>query len=357
MSEYSLYILTLYFFTLCNVFIARFFDIKIGNVLAVATALTAFGVAAFRPEYFPDIYTYQLMYEHAASGDFNNLAYWVAHGEPGFKVLSYLMSVVGFGYSGFLVIMAAISFLLLFYISRIAGVPFVYLWFAYFSFHFIIRDLGVIRMGIASHLIVIFFLQRAVIWQAVVLITASLTFQYFAFIAVLAKPFSRVNINWRSISLLFVFSVLAARFLTFENLQFLIAEEGQDLLTKSREGNGANSAAFSAGGKAIILPIVRNLACAFFLFFLLRNESKSQNIRLLIWAAFLSGAVYIMVSDILVLAQRFSAYFAAVVPLALAYIMQRQSIRNDTFFLVVLFSFLNFVAIIYYYGPGFRFFT
>lgn len=357
MSEYSLYILALYFFTFCTVFIARFFNITIGNFISVAIALTAFGVAAFRPEYFPDIYTYELMYEHAASGDFNNLAYWLAHGEPGFKILSYVISVVGFSYSGFLVIMAAISFLLLFYISRIAGVPFVYLWFAYFSFHFIIRDLGVIRMGIASHLIVIFFLQRAVIWQAVVLITASLTFQYFAFIAVLAKPFSRVNINWRTISLLFVFSVLAARFLTFENLQFLIAEEGQDLLTKSREGNEPNSAAFSPGGQAIILPIVRNIVCAFFLLFLLRNESKLQNTRLLIWAAFLSAALYIMASDILVLAQRFSAYFAAVVPLAVAYIMQRRSIRNDTFFLAVLFSLLNFAAIIYYYGPGFRFFT
>ena len=355
MSEYSLYILTIYFFTLCTVFIARFVDIKIGNVLAVATALSAFGVAAFRPEYFPDVDTYKLLYEFAASGDFNNPAYWVSHGEPGFKILSYSISLAGFSFSGFLVIMAAISFLLLFYISRISGVPFVYLWFAYFSFHFVIRDLGVIRLSIASHLIVIFFLQRAIIWQAVALITASLTFQYFAFVAVLAKPFSRVNINWRSLSLLFLITFLAARYISFENLQFLFPEEASNTMAKQRQG--FNSVQFSAGGQAIILPVVRNLFFAFFLYFLLKNEARLQHFRLLIWAASLSGTVYIMASDVLLVAQRFSAYFGAVVPLAMAYLMQRRSISNHTFFLVVLVSLLNFVSLFYFYGPGFRFFT
>lgn len=354
MSAYALYILTLYFFTLCSVFIARFFDIKIGNIIAVAIALTAFGVAAFRPEYFPDVDTYELLYKFAASGDFNNLLYWISHGEPGFKLLSYLISFAGFSYSGYLVIMSAISCLLLFYISRISFVPFVYLWFAYFSFHFILRDLGVIRLGIASHLIVIFYLQRAIFWQAITLLTASLAFQYFAFVAILAKPLSRFNINLRSLSLLFLITFLSARFFSFENLQFLFPEEGVNLMNKNREG--VNSAQFSAGGQAIILPVVRNFFMAFFLYFMLKNESRLENFRLLLWAAFLSGAVYIMASDILVVAQRFSAYFAAVVPVLMAFLMQRQSMRNDTFFLTVLVCLLNFASVFYFYGPGFRFF-
>ena len=175
MSNFGIYMLTLYFFTLCTVFVSRFVNIKIGNVLAVAAALTSFGMAAFRPEHFPDVDTYELMFEFATSGEFNNPVYWFGHGEPGFKILSYSMFLGGFSYSGFLVIMAAISCLLLFYISRISGVPIAYFWFTYFSFYFITRDLGVIRLAIASHLIVIFFLQRAVIWQAVTLITASLS--------------------------------------------------------------------------------------------------------------------------------------------------------------------------------------
>ena len=356
MSEYSLIILTLYFFTLCNVFIAKFVDVKIGNILAVGAALTASGVAAFRPEHFPDMDTYELLFEIAALGDFNNLAYWFSHGEPGFKILQYLISLSGLGFFGFLFIMATISIFLLLYISRLSSVPFAYLWFTYFSFAFLLRDLGVIRLGIASHLIIIFYLHRSIIWQSVAIITATLAFQYFAFVAMLAKPISRFNINWRSLSLLFLIALLGARYLSFENLQFLLAQEGQDYLNEARQGNTVNTAYYSAGTQEIILPIVRNLFFAFFLYFLLRNESKLQHVRLLILAAFLSGTVYIMASDILIVAQRFSAYFASVVPLGMAYIMQRRSIRNDNFFLTVLFSLLNFASLFYFYGPGFRFF-
>ena len=346
MSNFSLYILILYFFTLFTVFVARFQNIKIGNVLAVAAALIAFGLAAIRPWYFPDVDTYYEMYKAAALGDFNNPLYWFGHGEPGFKILAYSISLAGFNYSGFLMVMAAISFLLLFYISRISGVPFAYLWFAYFSFYFITRDLGVIRLGLASHLIVIFFLQRAVIWQAVTLTIATLSFQYFAFVAVLAKPFSRVKINWFSISLLFLISILSAKYVSVENLSFLIPEETNKAISIGRAGVNADQ--FNAGGQFIIVPVIRNLFFAFFLYFLFKNETRFQHFRLWIWAAFLSAAVYIMASDVLVVAQRFSAYFGAVVPLAMAFLMVRRSTRNDNFLLVVLVCSLNFATLFYY---------
>ena len=67
-SIFSIYVLALYFFTLCTVFVVRFVNIKTGNVLAVAAALTSFGMAAFRPEHFPDVETYELMFEFASSG-------------------------------------------------------------------------------------------------------------------------------------------------------------------------------------------------------------------------------------------------------------------------------------------------
>jgi len=340
MSAYSLYIATLYFFTFAAVFVARFLNIKIGNALAVAAALTSFGVAAFRPWYFPDVDTYEQIYEFAASGDFSNPAYWIGHGEPGFKILSYLISLAGFGYSGFLVTMAAISCLLLFYISRISGVPIAYFWFTYFSFYFITRDLGVIRLALASHLIVIFFLQRAVIWQAVTLITASLSFQYFAFFAVLAKPLSRIKINWLSISLLFLISFLSAPYINFETFKFFLPEE--------RVTNYTGSAAVSAGGAGIIIPILRNLFFAFFLYYFFKDKIRFRQFRLWIWAAFLSVAFYIMASGILVVAQRFAAFFGAVVPLAMAFLMVRRSTRNDNFFLVVLVCSLNFVSLFYF---------
>jgi len=339
-SNFSIYILTLYFFTLCTVFVARFVNIKISNVLAVAVALISFGIAAFRPEHFPDVVTYKLMFEYASSGEFDNPVYWIGHGEPGFKVLSYYMFFAGFDYADFLVLMAAISFLLLFYISRISGVPFAYLWFAYFSFFFITRDLGVIRLAIASHLIVIFFLQRAVIWQAVTLAIASLTFQYFAVVAVLVKPLSRFKIDWFTISLLFLISFLFANFISFENLKFMIPE------TQTKEYAG--TVQVQAGGTFILVPVIRNLFFAFFLYFLLKNETRFQQVRSWVWAAFLSASFYIMASGMLIVAQRFSAYFGAAVPLAMAFLMVRRSTRNDKFFLVVLVCLLNFAMLFYY---------
>jgi len=332
--------LTLYFFALCAVFVSRFLNLRIGNVLAAVGALTAFGVAAFRPWYFSDVDTYEQIYEFAASGDFSNPAYWIGHGEPGFKILSYSMSLAGFSYSGFLVTMAAISCLLLFYISRISGVPIAYFWFTYFSFYFITRDLGVIRLAIASHLIVIFFLQRAVIWQAVTILTASLSFQYFAFVAVLAKPLSYIKINWLSISLLFLISFLSAPYINFETFKIFLPDE--------RVINYTGAASVSAGGVGIIIPILRNLFFAFFLYYFYKDKIRFRQFRLWIWASFLSCAFYIVASGILVVAQRFSAFFGAVVPLAMAFLMVRRSPKNDKFFLVVLVCLLNFVLLFYY---------
>ena len=340
MSGYSLVIATLYLATFGSALVARFLNVRIGNILAVAAALIAFGVAAFRPWYFPDVDTYEIMYEFAASGNFNDPAYWIAHGEPGFKILSYSLSFLGLDYSGFLAIMAALSCVLLFYISRLSSVPFAYLWFTYLSCYFITRDLGVIRLAIASHLIVIFFLQRKFIWQAVSIIIASVGFQYFALVAILAKPFSRIKIDWFSILLLFVFSYVCAKFIIFENVKFLLPED--------RVNNYAGSAVVQASGFSILVPMARNLFFASFLYLLMKSEIRLRRYRLWVWSAFFSVSFYIMASGILVVAQRFSAFFGAVLPLALAFLMQRQSIRNDRFYLVATVCVLNFLSLFYF---------
>ena len=338
MSHYSLIVVALYFFTLSAVLISRFISVKVGNILAVSVALIAFIVAALRPWHFPDVDTYNLIYEFAASGDFNNPAYWATHGEPGFKILSYSISLLGLDYSDFLMIMATFSYFLLLYISRISSVPFAYLWFTYFSFFFITRDLGVMRMAIASHLIVIFFIHRKFIWQAVSIIFASLAFQYFALVAMLAKLFSRVKLDWLSILLLFLISFVTSNFVSFENA----------LIPEMQRNNYAGSIYSESGGNSIIFPVVRNLFFAFLIYFLMKNQTRFQHYKLLIWAAFLSAAIYIMTSNILIVAQRFSAYFGAAVPLALAFLLQRKSIRNPQFFLVVLATLFNFVLLFYF---------
>lgn len=338
MSDYSLYLLGLYFFSICGVFLAKFIRGNTGNFFAVVIAFITFLVAAFRPIFFPDVDSYELIFEHAASGAFDDPIYWAAHGEPGFKILSYLISSTGLDYRGYLIVWSALSWLLLLLISRISGISFAYLWFAYFSFHFITRDLGVIRLGLASHLIVIFFIQRAFIWQAFTLFIASLTFQIFAVVAVLARLFSRFKINWFSISLLFLISFASIKIFNFQNIEFLIPEKQADTYGQISQSNLLS----------VAVPVIRNTSIAFFLYYFMRSEIKFQYFRVWIWAAFFSASLYIMASEILIVAQRFSAYFGAIVPLAMAYLMQRRGTTQDTFFLVVLFALANFAVLFYF---------
>ena len=338
MSYYSIYLLGLYFLAICAIFLAKFTRGNTGNIFAAAIAFITFGVAAFRPIFFPDVDSYELIFEHAASGAFDDPLYWVAHGEPGFKILSYLISSTGLGYRGYLVVWSVFSWLLLLLISRISGISFAYLWFAYFSFHFITRDLGVIRLGLASHFIVLFLISRAFIWQAVSLLIASLTFQLFAVIAVVARLFSRFKIDWFSISLLFLVSFALIKIFNFQNIEFLIPEKQSKSIPLDKGG----------GLSSLAVPVIRNISAAFFLYYFMRAEIQLRYYRVWIWAVFFSASFYIMTSEILVVAQRFSAYFGAIVPLTMAYLMQRRANTTDTFFLVVLFALANFAAIFYF---------
>ena len=340
MSHISLYLTTLYFFTIGAAFFTRFTNVNLGNVLSIFVAIIAFAIAALRPWYFPDVDTYELIYDHGATGDFSNPLYWAAHGEPGFKIFTYFASISGIDYENFLILMASASCLLLIYISHISKIPFSYLWFTYFSFYFITRDLGVIRLSIASHLIVIAFLQRKMIWHIFTLGIATLTFQYFAFVAVLARLMSRLKINWLSVSILFLVSFSLSSFLSFDGISFLLPEETAN--------NYEGTAEVAASTSSIIIPIVRNLFFALLILFLLRDKTDSQLIRLLIWAALLSATMYIMTSGILVVAQRFSAYFGAAVPLTLAYLMHSDGFKNHQFLLVAMFAILNFVSLFYF---------
>ena len=340
MSYFSLIIGVLYFFSLASVFFARFLNLRIGNVIAVVIAFIAFLGAALRPWDFPDVDTYELMFDHAATGAFDDPLYWVAHGEPGFKIFVYLLSFIGFNYAGFLIAMAGLSYILLLYISRISSIPFAYLWFTYFSYFFITRDLGVLRLSIASHLIIIFFLQRKVIWQSITILFTSLTFQFFALIAVFAKISSYFKISPFSILLLFLISFALSQFINFDAIKFLLPDE--------QVTNLSGAAVVQTSGGSIVVPIVRNTFFACLIYYFMRNEIRLRYYRVWIWAAIFSVSFYILASGILVVGQRFSAYFGVIIPVALAYIMHRQSIRNDNFLLIVLVCLLNFASLFYF---------
>ena len=340
MSSYSILIVLFYMMTVITVFLSRFINFRTGNTLAYLVAAGAFLTASMRPMHFPDIDTYQQMFEAASTGEFSDPLYWALHGEPGFKIFSYFLSFAGINFSGFLIAMSLISFFLLTYIARLGKIPFSYLWFAYFSFYFITRDMGIIRMALASHLIVIFFLHRKFFWQSFSIILATLSFQYFALAAIFIKPFTKIKIDWFSILLLFLISFGLSGFISFESVKFLLSVE--------QVNNYGDTDIVQAGSSSIIVPILRNMFFAFFLYFLMKNEVNYKFYRLWIWSAFFSVAFYILASGILLVAQRFSAYFGVIIPIAMAYLMQRTNQKSDTFLLVVFLCILNFISVFYF---------
>lgn len=341
MSLFSIYIIILYIVSVFVVLFARAVSVSFGNLVAILIAIITFSIAAVRPEYFPDVDTYELMYDLAQTGDFQNPLYWASHGEPGFKILAYLMGNMGMSYFGFLVFMAALSNLLLVYIARLSTVPFVYLWFTYFSCYFVTRDLGVLRLSIASHLIIIFLIDKSFVRKAISIGIASLSFQTYAFITFFAKPLSRFKVDTVSIVLLFIFAFAVSDLLSFSLIEKLFPDNKMVL---NYQGNNENL----ESSYKIIIPIMRNLIFSLLILYLARYHLTIPLVRLFVWAAFLSVAVYIATKDILVIAQRFSAYFGAIIPLALAFLMQKQVYNNNGFLLIVLLCTLNFASNIYY---------
>jgi hypothetical protein len=320
--------------------IGRYLNIIIANFFAKIISLATFIFAAFRPKNFPDLDTYEIIFNEALVGDFNNEIYWLTHGEPGFKILIYLLHICGIDFVGFLLVMSLLSYALLIYISKISKIPFAYIWYSYFSFFFITRDLGIIRLSIASHLIVLMFLQRKYIWKILTLIFASLTFQYFTIIAIIAPFLSKIKLNITFISIILIASYVLSNYINFESLTFLIPEKQM----VSYDGTDQ----VSLGSNSSISAIIRNLIFAFFIFFLFKNESKNSFYNSWIWSAILSVSVYILTSNILIISQRLSAYFGAIIAIAFSHKMIKDNSTNMIFILILFFCLFNFISVFYY---------
>ena len=339
MSNFSLLILTLYISTIISLILGRFINSKLGSFLAIFISLITFIVAAFRPAEFPDVDTYELMFDFSSSGDFSNEFYWLSHGEPGFKLISYYLYYLGADYGIFLLFMAILSYLLLLLISKLSKTPFTYLWFTYFSFYFITRDLGVLRLSIASHLIVIMLLKRKLISQIITVTIASVTFQYFSVLAIVAPILSKYKLTIVRVSLLLLIAFYFSSYLNFNEIinylpeKQLIAYEGTEQVI---------------GGKSSVVPIARNLIFALFLFYLYKKQLKNPMFSSWMWSAILSVSLYILTINILIVSQRIGAYFAAIIPIALAFKLNRSESSNFRFLMISFICILNFITVFYY---------
>jgi len=338
-SNFSLLIIALYLITLISLIFGRFINIKLGNFVAILASLTTFIIASLRPAEFPDVDTYELMFNLSSTGDFSNELFWLSHGEPGFKIISYFLYYCGANYNVFLLFMALLSYFLLSKISKISKIPFSYLWFTYFSFYFITRDLGVIRLSIASHLIVIMLLQRKLISQIITVTFASITFQYFSVLALAAPLLSRYKLSMYRVIFLLIISFYLSTYLNFDSILNLIPEKQLAVYYGTEQLSGANTS---------IIPIIRNLLFALFLFFLYKKEVKLPMFNSWIWSAILSVSLYILSFNIVLISQRIGAYFGAIIPLALAYKLNRPKSSNFKFVLIAFICILNFISVFYF---------
>lgn len=316
------------------VILSKYHSAKLGNIIAVMGSLVAFTMAALRPVDFPDYSGYVEIFEYASSGDFGNSAYWKSHTEPGFKIISYFISLSGFDYLGLMIFMAALSFFLLVITSRIANIRFTYLWFTYLSLYFITRDLGQIRLAIASHLIVISVIQGGFFRKLIIGAFASFAFQYFAIIATAAAFLSKFKPSINILIILISSSLVLGLSIRFEDILAFIPD-------KQLENYGGTEHVMP-GYNAVVLPFLRNIFYAIVLYWFLRKKLEIQEYRSWIWLAFLSSISYIAFSGILVMAYRFSAYFGAIFPLAFAFLLDQSDSSNQKFifiFLILVFSF------------------
>jgi hypothetical protein len=335
-NNFALGLLVLYFITLVSLIFTRFSNVKLGNFIAIITSLITFIIASLRPSEFPDYDTYELIFDFCSTGDFSNNLYWLAHGEPGFKIMSYFLHYLGANYSLFLLFMALLSYFLLLKISKISKIPFSYLWFTYFSFYFITRDLGVIRLSIASHLIVIMLLKRKLLSKIIIVVFASITFQYLSFIALAAPLLSKYKLNVFRILLLLVIAVFLSSFLSFAGILDFMPEK-QSI---NYDGLIMSEPTFT--------PVIRNLLFAGFIFFLFKKELKNRIVNSWVWSVVLSVVLYILTFNILILSQRTGAYFGAIIPIVLAYKLNRTSSSDSVFYMVSFICVLNFISLFYY---------
>jgi len=336
MSDYSLILLLLYLISVISLIITRNIAMKLGNFIAILSSLVAFVVAGLRPAEFPDVDTYEIIYDLSSSGDFSNPFYWLSHGEPFFKILAYIFNYLGSNFKVFVLFMAFLSYYLLLIISKLSKIPFSYLWFSYFSFFFITRDLGVIRLSIASHLIVIMLLKRKFISQILIVALSSITFQYFSFLALAAPLLSRFKLTIFRVSFLIVISFFLSSFLSFDTMLNFMPEK------QSISYDGIEMA------KPTLIPIIRNLLFAGFIFFLFKKQLKNPKFNSWVWAAFLSVVLYILTFNILIISQRMGAYFGAIIPIALAYKLSRAESSGSMFFIISFICILNFISVFYY---------
>lgn len=336
MSYYSLFIFSLYLLTCLIAYFNKFVNNKFFlDFLSFTVAFVAFLFAAFRPYYFPDVDSYEVIFEFSKNVDIFSPVFFASHGEPGFKLLNFWFARLGFSYDDFLLFISLFSLFLLVLISYLSKINFSYIWFVYFSFFFIVKDFGVIRVALASHFIILFLLTNVRYIKFFILLITVLFFQYASIIILFLYYFQHRKINFYYVVLfLFIF------FLFFYNLNF---SDFELFIPEHIFVNYSNSKSIQPGGILVLIPFLRN-TIIFIVCYLCFQKFKSYEHRSkFLWCLLLSLFLYLPSFTSIVLGQRLSAYFFCVITIVISYLIKHENKSNfNILFSICIFSFLTY---------------
>lgn len=314
MSQVQLLLGALWIFSFAASLGASFFKLKSANRTSYALAFAAFVFAGLRPDSFPDYYEYIQIISSAQSGNFSDPMYWAVHGEPGFKILIYILSSISDSYQFIFFSISMLTYVFIVMLTRELSLKFAVVWFFYLSFFFITRDLGQIRLSLASILIAYAMTRdsftKAIIFGGV----SSLLFQYLSvFVVFFIFIFKAFKFNNKTAVLIIFTTIILSYYVNFD----IISNVFNSKLIENYEGTSY----VSLDDAGNMLPMLRNAIVFIIIFWYLKDFSAIKTFNVYIWASFFSFVSYIIFMDIPILSQRMAAYFGSIIPFAFANVM------------------------------------
>lgn len=296
------------------------FKVNFGNGCAYAIAFISFMFAGFRPDSFPDYNEYIQIIKSAKTGNFMDPFYWASHGEPGFKILIYSLSYIDDANVFIFVAISMLTYFSLVLLTRTLSLNFAVVWFFYLSFFFITRDLGQVRLSIASTLVVYAITHESFKRSMLIGVLSSICFQYLSVVAIVViKALKHIKFDHKIAAILFAFSVILGFIINFDiissNINFKLVDNYYGTVYVESDESSA------------LLPIIRNAALFFIIYIFLRKNITLKLANVYVWSSFMCLLSYISFAQIPIVSQRISAYFIAVTPFAYALFLMHRSNR------------------------------
>ena len=190
-------------------FVSSKYNYIISRYMFFTLSLFLFFISAFRVGVKPDYYNYEYFYNLIDSG-YDSYKYGLYGVEKSFLLISDFFSSFEYGFRYTLLFYSAVTLLFIYRsYSKLTPEPILALA-VYYSFFFIIRDMGVIRAGLAYAILMfslVFYVDRKVIKFSIAVLIASL-FHQSSVVFFILIPFYFSEFLTERLKLILAFSIL-----------------------------------------------------------------------------------------------------------------------------------------------------